>query len=82
MIDDQNIEIVDSHHHFLDLDKNYNPFLFDKIDPDFFLGDYKIKDKIIFLLIMKEIQKIIMFLVPFIVKQNGIGVTSLEKRDG
>ena len=37
MIDDQNIEIVDSHHHFWDLDKNYYPFLCDKIDPDFFL---------------------------------------------
>ncbi len=42
MIDDQNIEIVDSHHHFWDLHKNYYPFLSDKIDPDFFLGDYKI----------------------------------------
>jgi len=42
MIDDQNIEIVDSHHHFWDLDKNYYPFLSDKIDPDFFLGNYEI----------------------------------------
>ena len=42
MIDDQNIEIVDSHHHFWDLDKNYYPFLCDKIDPDFFLGNYEI----------------------------------------
>ena len=42
MIDDQNIEIVDSHHHFWDLHKNYYPFLSDKIDPDFFLGDYEI----------------------------------------
>ena len=42
MFDDQNIEIVDSHHHFWDLDKNYYPFLCDKIDPDFFLGNYEI----------------------------------------
>ena len=42
MIDDKNIEIVDSHHHFWDLDKNYYPFLCDKIDPDFFLGNYEI----------------------------------------
>ncbi len=42
MIDDQNIEIVDSHHHFWDLHENYYHFLSDKIDPDFFLGDYKI----------------------------------------
>ena len=41
MIDDQDIEIVDSHHHFWDLDKNYYPFLSDKIDPDFFLGNYE-----------------------------------------
>ena len=38
MVDDQNIEIVDSHHHFWDLDKNYYPFLCDKMDPDFFFG--------------------------------------------
>ena len=42
MFDDQNIEIVDSHHHFWDLDKNYYPFLCDKIDTDFFLGNYEI----------------------------------------
>ena len=42
MIDDHNIEIVDAHHHFWDLKKNYHPFLCDKIDPDFFLGDYEI----------------------------------------
>ena len=40
--DDENIEIVDSHHHFWDLDKNYYPFLCDKIDPNFFLGNYEI----------------------------------------
>ncbi len=34
------IEILDSHHHFWDLNKNYYPFLCDKIDKDFFLGDY------------------------------------------
>ena len=38
----ENIEIVDSHHHFWDLDKNYYPFLCDKIDLDFFLGNYEI----------------------------------------
>jgi len=42
MIDDHNIEIVDAHHHFWDLKKNYYSFLCDKIDPDFFLGDYEI----------------------------------------
>ena len=41
MFEDQNIEILDSHHHFWDLDKNYYPFLCDKIDPDFFLGNYE-----------------------------------------
>ena len=38
----ENIEIVDSHHHFWDLNKNYYPFLCDKIDPNFFLGNYEI----------------------------------------
>ena len=32
----ENIEIVDSHHHFWDLDKNYYPFLCDNIDTVFF----------------------------------------------
>ena len=41
MPDYENIEILDSHHHFWDLDKNYYPFLSDKIDPDFFLGNYE-----------------------------------------
>ena len=41
MSDYENIEILDSHHHFWDLDKNYYPFLSDKIDPDFFLGNYE-----------------------------------------
>ena len=41
MHDYENIEILDSHHHFWDLDKNYYPFLSDKIDPDFFLGNYE-----------------------------------------
>ena len=36
MFEDQNIEILDSHHHFWDSDKNYYPFLCDKIDTDFF----------------------------------------------
>ena len=39
--EDKNIEILDSHHHFWDLDKNYYPFLCDAIDPDFFLGNYE-----------------------------------------
>ena len=42
MSEDKNLEILDSHHHFWDLDKNYYPFLCDKIDPDFFLGNYEI----------------------------------------
>ena len=37
----EDIEIVDAHHHFWDLNKNYYPFLSDKIDPDIFLGKYK-----------------------------------------
>ena len=36
----KDIKILDAHHHFWDLDKNYYPFLIDKIDNDFFLGDY------------------------------------------
>jgi len=39
MTDD--IEIIDAHHHFWDLNKNYYPFLRDKIDPNFFLGNYE-----------------------------------------
>lgn len=35
------IEIIDAHHHFWDLNKNYYPFLRDKIDPNFFLGNYE-----------------------------------------
>ena len=41
MFKDKNLEILDSHHHFWDLDKNNYPFLCDKFDPDFFLGDYE-----------------------------------------
>ena len=37
----KDIEIIDSHHHFWDLNQNYYPFLSDKIDLDFFLGDYE-----------------------------------------
>ena len=37
---DQDIKIIDAHHHLWDLDQNYYPFLDDKIDKDFFLGDY------------------------------------------
>ena len=36
----KDIDIVDAHHHFWNLDQNYYPFLSDKIDNDFFLGDY------------------------------------------
>ena len=38
----EDIEIIDAHHHFWDLNKNYYPFLSDKIDSDFFLGNYVI----------------------------------------
>ena len=37
---DKDIEIIDAHHHLWNLDQNYYPFLCDKIDKDFFLGDY------------------------------------------
>ena len=37
-----NIEIIDAHHHFWDLNQNYYPFLSDKIDENFFLGDYEL----------------------------------------
>ena len=37
----KNIEIIDAHHHFWDLNQNYYPFLSDKIDLDFFLGNYE-----------------------------------------
>lgn len=36
-----NIEIIDAHHHFWDLNQNYYPFLSDKIDENFFLGNYE-----------------------------------------
>ena len=36
----EDIEIIDAHHHFWDLNKNYYPFLSDKIDHDFFLVNY------------------------------------------
>ena len=41
----KDIKILDAHHHFWDLDKNYYPFLSDKIDNDFFLGDYSSIDR-------------------------------------
>ena len=37
----EDIEIIDAHHHFWDLNKNYYPFLSDKVDPYFFLGNYE-----------------------------------------
>ena len=36
----QDIPIIDAHHHFWDLDKNYYPFLSDHHEENFFLGDY------------------------------------------
>ena len=36
------IEIIDAHHHFWDLNQNYYPFLSNKIDDNFFLGDYEL----------------------------------------
>jgi len=37
---DKDIEIIDAHHHLWNLNQYYYPFLSDKIDKDFFLGDY------------------------------------------
>ena len=34
------LEIVDAHHHFWNLDKNYYPWLVDREEKHFFLGDY------------------------------------------
>ena len=39
-MNEQNIPIIDAHHHFWDLDKNYYPFLSDHYEENFFLGDY------------------------------------------
>ena len=39
-MNEQNIPIIDAHHHFWDLDKNYYPFLSDHDVENFFLGDY------------------------------------------
>ena len=39
-MNEQNIPIIDAHHHFWDLDKNYYPFLADHYEENFFLGDY------------------------------------------
>ena len=39
-MNEQNIPIIDAHHHFWDLDKNYYPFLSDHNEENFFLGDY------------------------------------------
>ena len=36
----ENIEIIDAYNHFWNLNKNYYPFLCNKIDQDFFLGNY------------------------------------------
>ena len=36
----QNLEIIDAHHHLWNLDCNYYPWLVDKKEKDFFLGDY------------------------------------------
>ena len=37
----QDLPIVDSHHHFFDLDRVYYPWLTDRPEPDFLLGDYE-----------------------------------------
>ena len=34
------MRIVDAHHHFWDLERNYYPWLSDHPEPNFFLGDY------------------------------------------
>ena len=39
-MNEQDIPIIDAHHHFWDLDKNYYPFLSDHYEENFFLGDY------------------------------------------
>ena len=36
----QNLEVVDAHHHLWNWDCNYYPWLVDKKEKDFFLGDY------------------------------------------
>ncbi len=36
----QDIPIVDAHHHLWDLARNHYPWLSDRMNPDFFLGDY------------------------------------------
>ena len=56
-MNERNIPIIDAHHHFWDLDKNYYPFLSDHYEENFFLGDYNnLKKKTIFQKIIKKIQ--------------------------
>ena len=55
-MNEQDIPIIDAHHHFWDLDKNYYPFLSDHYEDNFFLGDYSDLKKTIFQKIMKKIQ--------------------------
>ena len=38
----KDIKILDAHHHFWDLDKNYYPFLIDKIELKIGLATFKI----------------------------------------
>ena len=74
MFEDKNLEILDSHHHFWDLEKNYYPFLCDKIDPDFFLGNYEIIRQNYLPVDYEKDIKNHNVIVPFIVKQSGIGM--------
>ena len=78
----KDIKILDAHHHFWDLDKNYYPFLSDKIDNDFFQVIIHLSDITIFQVTMVKILKIIMLSEQFIVKLNGIGKTKLVKHYG
>ena len=57
-MNEQNIPIIDAHHHFWDLDKNYYPFLADHYEENFFLGDYSNLKKIISQNITGKIQSI------------------------
>ena len=51
----EDIEIVDAHHHFWDLNKNCYPFLSGKIDPDFFQETINQLEKITFQLTILKI---------------------------
>ena len=53
----QNLEIIDAHHHLWNLDCNYYPWLVDKKEKDFFLGDYSGLKKITYPKIIEPMQK-------------------------